>query len=110
MSEDAVYIDPRKPENKTKRRLVTGDKFEEGGMSLLMEAIDTNLLRRIAMKVMRDDKVKDEYELSRMVVEAQITAQLDHPNIIPIYELGLDKKKRQAEQYDFRHEGAQRSL
>ena len=94
MSEDTVYIDPRKPENKTERRLVTGNQFEEGGMSVLMEAIDTNLLRKIAMKIMRDDKVKDEYELSRMVVEAQITAQLDHPNIIPIYELGLDKKKR----------------
>ena len=94
MSGDVVYIDARKPENKTARRLVTGEQFEEGGMSVLMEAIDTNLLRRIAMKVMRDDKVKDEYELSRMVVEAQVTAQLDHPNIIPIYELGLDKKKR----------------
>ena len=94
MSEDAVYIDPRKPENKTDRRLVTGEQFEEGGMSLLMDAIDTNLLRKIAMKVIRNDKVKDEYELSRMVVEAQITAQLDHPNIIPIYELGLDKKNR----------------
>ncbi|MGD9159441.1 MAG: protein kinase [Desulfobacteraceae bacterium] len=93
MSEDVVYIDPRKPENKTEKRLVTGEKFEEGGMSLLMEAIDTNLLRRIAMKIMRDEKVKDEYEFSRMVVEAQVTAQLDHPNIIPIYELGLDKKK-----------------
>ncbi len=94
MSDDIVYIDARKPENKTERRLVTGEKFEEGGMSLLMEAVDTNLLRRIAMKIMRDEKIKDEYELSRMVVEAQITAQLDHPNIIPIYELGIDKKDR----------------
>lgn len=94
MSDDVVYIDARKPENKTERRLVTGEKFEEGGMSLLMEAVDTNLLRRIAMKITRDEKIKDEYELSRMVVEAQITAQLDHPNIIPIYELGIDKKDR----------------
>lgn len=94
MSDDVVYIDARKPENKTEKRLVTGEKFDEGGMSLLMEAVDTNLLRRIAMKIMRDDKINDEYELSRMVTEAQITAQLDHPNIIPIYELGIDKKKR----------------
>jgi eukaryotic-like serine/threonine-protein kinase len=94
MSGDTVYIDPRRPENKTENRLIAGEKFQEGGMSLLVDAIDTNLMRRIAMKIVRDDKLKDEYELSRMVVEAQITAQLDHPNIIPIYELGLDKKDR----------------
>lgn len=94
MSEDVVYIDARKPESKIDRRMVTGSQFEEGGMSQLLEAVDTNLMRRIAMKVLRDDKKNDEFELSRMVVEAQITAQLDHPNIIPIYELGLDKKKR----------------
>jgi len=94
MSEDIVYIDARKPENKTARRLVIGSQFEEGGMSVLMEAIDTNLMRRMAMKILRDDKKTDEYELSRMVIESQITAQLDHPNIIPIYELGIDKKKR----------------
>ncbi|MBN1906211.1 MAG: protein kinase [Deltaproteobacteria bacterium] len=94
MSEDIVFIDPRRPENKTEKRLITGEKFQEGGMSLLMNAIDTNLMRQIAMKITRDEKIKDDYELSRMVVEAQITAQLDHPNIIPIYELGLDKKER----------------
>ncbi|NLD39287.1 MAG: protein kinase [Desulfatiglans sp.] len=94
MSEDIVHIDPRRPEEKSEKRLITGDKFQEGGMSLLMDATDTNLMRRIVMKIMRDEKIKDEYELSRMVVEAQITAQLDHPNIIPIYELGIDKKER----------------
>jgi serine/threonine-protein kinase len=94
MSEDTVYVDAIKPENKSDRRLVMGHQFIEGGMSLLMEAVDTNLMRKMIMKVLRDDMNKDEYELSRMVVEAQITAQLDHPNIVPIYELGIDKKKR----------------
>ncbi len=94
MSDGPVYIDPGKPENRTDRRLVAGKLFEEGGMSLLYEAFDINLMRTVVMKIVRDDSKKDEYELSRMVVEAQITAQLDHPNIVPIYELGLDKKKR----------------
>jgi serine/threonine protein kinase len=94
MSEDVVYINARKPENKTDRRVATGQQFEEGGMSLLMEAVDTNLMRRMVMKVLRDDMKKDEYQLSRMVVEAQIMAQLDHPNIVPVYELGIDNNKR----------------
>jgi serine/threonine protein kinase len=94
MSEDIVYINARKPENKTHLRMAMGQQFEEGGMSLLMEAVDTNLMRRMVMKVLRDDMKKDEYQLSRMVVEAQIMAQLDHPNIVPVYELGIDNKKR----------------
>jgi eukaryotic-like serine/threonine-protein kinase len=94
MVEDAICLGPRKPESKIQKRLLTGEQFQEGGMSLLMEALDTNLMRGVAMKILRDDKNKDEYELSRMVIEAQLTAQLDHPNIVPIYELGLDKKKR----------------
>jgi serine/threonine protein kinase len=94
MSENAIQINSKKPETKIHKRLIHGQQFEEGGMSLLIEAIDTNLMRRMAMKILRDDKNKDEYELSRMVIEAQLTAQLDHPNIVPIYELGIDKKKR----------------
>ena len=94
MSENVIRIESRKPESKIHKRLVTGQKFEEGGMSLLMEAVDTNLMRKMAMKILRDESNKDEHELSRMVIEAQLTAQLDHPNIVPIYELGLDKKKR----------------
>ena len=94
MSEDVIFIDPKKPESKIHKRLVTRQQFEQGGMSLLMEAVDTNLMRRVAVKILREDKNKDEYELGRMVMEAQLTAQLDHPNIVPIYELGLDKKKR----------------
>ncbi len=94
MSEDAICIEPRKPEMKVQRRLVAGQQFGEGGMSLLMEAVDTNLMRKVAMKVLREDRNIDEDELGLMVVEAQITAQLDHPNIVPIYELGIDKKKR----------------
>ena len=94
MSENSIHIEPRKPETKIHKRLIHGQQFQEGGMSLLMEAIDTNLMRSMAMKILRDDSNKDEHELSRMVMEAQLTAQLDHPNIVPVYELGLDKKKR----------------
>ena len=48
MSESSIYIESRKPETKIHKRLIPGEKFEEGGMSLLMEAIDTNLMRRMA--------------------------------------------------------------
>lgn len=94
MSENIVRVDPRKPETKIDRRLTAGSQFDEGTGSLLIDAVDTNLMRTIALKVLREDANRDEYALSKMVTEAQIMAQLDHPNIIPVYELGIDKKKR----------------
>jgi serine/threonine protein kinase len=94
MSGSVVYIDAREPEIKADRCLSLGSQFAEGGMSLLMDAIDTNLMRTIAMKLLREDMKKDEHALNHMVVEAQITAQLDHPNIVPIYELGIYKKNQ----------------
>jgi tRNA A-37 threonylcarbamoyl transferase component Bud32 len=94
MSESRVYIDAREPETRTDQRLMERGQFEKGGMSLIVDAVDANLMRTIAMKVMRKENNKDEHELNRMVVEAQITAQLDHPNIVPVYELGIDRKNR----------------
>jgi serine/threonine-protein kinase len=94
MSESPVLINARKPETRIDRRLVPGNQFEEGGMSLLREAADLNLMRNIAMKVLREETTKDELVLRRMVTEAQIMAQLDHPNIVPVYELGIDRKQR----------------
>ena len=94
MLENFVQVDARRPVNKIERRLSLGKQFGEGGMSILLDAIDTNLMRNIAMKVLSEDMEKDEQALSHMVIEAQITAQLDHPNIVPIYELGIDRKKR----------------
>lgn len=94
MSESIVYVDAREPETKTDRCLSLRNQFAEGGMSLLMDAVDTNLMRTIAMKVLREDMKKDEHAHNHMVVEAQITAQLDHPYIVPIYELGIYKKNQ----------------
>ena len=53
MSENSIHIEPRKPETKIHKRLIHGQQFQEGGMSLLMEAIDTNLMRSMAMKILR---------------------------------------------------------
>jgi len=94
MQERKVQVDARQPEAKFEKRLSPGSQFGEGGMSVLLDAFDSNLMRSIAMKVLREDMVKDEHAAGTMVVEAQTTAQLDHPNIVPIYELGMDKKKR----------------
>ena len=60
-----------------------------GGMGKVLEALDPELLRAVAVKLILDQDVVDEHLLSRFVAEAQITAQLDHPNIVPVYEMGV---------------------
>jgi serine/threonine protein kinase len=62
----------------------------EGGMGAIHRATDRNTQRTVAMKVLRDDKPLSRQDVLRFVQEAQINAQLEHPNIVPVYELGQD--------------------
>ncbi|MEP6671183.1 MAG: FHA domain-containing serine/threonine-protein kinase [Chthoniobacter sp.] len=60
-----------------------------GGMGAVLEAEDLATRRRVAMKVLLEAKTDE--DVARFVEEAQITAQLEHPNIIPIYELNVNE-------------------
>jgi serine/threonine-protein kinase len=71
---------------------ITGE-LGEGGMGKVYLAKDMRLKRNVAIKVLKDKKNNNPALFLR---EAQITAQLDHPNIAPIYTImtgkGNDKK------------------
>ncbi|NJL60347.1 MAG: protein kinase, partial [Desulfobacteraceae bacterium] len=56
----------------------------EGGMGEVLLAKDTKLLRNVALKVLKEEAAS-KAALSFFLREAQITAQLDHPNIVPLY-------------------------
>src|SRR5687767_11130253 len=61
----------------------------KGGMGEVWAARDKQLEREVAIKRMRTTKpTKD--ELKRFLREAKIQARLDHPAIVPVYELGTD--------------------
>jgi eukaryotic-like serine/threonine-protein kinase len=62
-----------------------------GGMGSVHAVRDLGLLRIAAMKVLAPDLAARPREVQRFVREAQITAQLDHPNIAPVYEIGTDR-------------------
>jgi len=61
-----------------------------GGMASVHSLRDLSLLRTVAIKVLDPNLANRPEEVSRFVREAQITAQLDHPNIVPVHELGTD--------------------
>ena len=64
-----------------------------GGMSSIRRVVDLRLARREAMKLLElgEDAGPDKgaRAIQRFMEEARITGQLDHPNIVPIYDLGL---------------------
>jgi serine/threonine-protein kinase len=60
-----------------------------GSQGEVRQVVDTSLQRRLAMKLLDPANAQDERSRRMFVEEAQITAQLDHPNIPPVHRLGL---------------------
>ncbi len=61
-----------------------------GGMGTVIKAFDVDLHRWVAMKVVRQEAAGNKDHLSRFVEEAQVCGQLEHPNIPPVHEMGVD--------------------
>ncbi len=74
------------------RKYDIGHMLAQGGMGAIMEAQEKLLRRKVAMKVMLHSGSQE--ELVRFIEEAQITGQLEHPNIVPVYELGVDEQEQ----------------
>ena len=68
-----------------------GKVVATGGMGAIISATDQNLRRDVAMKVVLSGAEAKPELIQRLVTEARITGQLQHPNIIPLYELGVTK-------------------
>jgi hypothetical protein len=65
-------------------------EIARGGMSTVRRVFDHLVLREVAMKVL--EPTRDVDELARFVEEAQITGQLDHPNIVPVHDIEMDEQ------------------
>jgi serine/threonine-protein kinase len=60
-----------------------------GGMGEVYRALDTNLKRDVALKILPDNLVDDPTRLARLQREAELLAALNHPNVAHIY--GLER-------------------
>jgi tetratricopeptide (TPR) repeat protein/tRNA A-37 threonylcarbamoyl transferase component Bud32 len=60
----------------------------KGGLGQVSVALDSELNRQVALKEMLDKYADDSASQQRFVQEAEITGQLEHPGIVPVYGLG----------------------
>lgn len=70
--------------------LLLGRELARGGMGHVHPATDLNLLRHVALKRLDKDIAKHAFYRDGFIAEAQITGQLEHPNIVPVHELAID--------------------
>lgn len=61
----------------------------EGGMGIVRLATQRSLGRKVAVKTLRPN-TRSEAASLRLLREAWVTGSLEHPNIVPVYDLGLD--------------------
>ncbi len=98
MGEDKMDDNPAAQYRTTKSFLAPGPRgrykingiLAESGMGRVYEAEDLVCRRKVALKVIHKNRRVENAHIYRFIVEALITAQLEHPNIVPVYDIGLD--------------------
>jgi serine/threonine-protein kinase len=90
--EERTFFEERILEGRNGLRYQSQKKLVAGGMGAILEVRDQDLLRTVVKKVVLPQLKGDRETLRRFVIEARITGLLEHPNIIPVHELGFDEE------------------
>jgi len=98
---DTVYL----PQRRTGEKRVDDDlvgkiidgsevlaRIGEGGMGKVYQARHRSLNRMVAIKILSETLVGENKALARFIREARSAASLDHPNIVPVFNVGKEKK------------------
>jgi serine/threonine-protein kinase len=70
------------------------EELGHGGMGVVLRGRDVDLDRDVAVKVLREKHTNQPELARRFLEEARISGQLQHPGIVPIYELGTSSDRR----------------
>lgn len=82
-------VDPGKAPAAPAKAYELGRLLAKGGMGQILSARDNSIQRTVAVKVILTGAEASDEHVHRLVAEARITGQLEHPNIVPLHELGV---------------------
>ena len=68
------------------------EKLGEGGMGVVFRAFDSRLRRDVAIKVMRDDRLRDRLARERFHHEALALSRVNHPNVVVIHDFSDSRR------------------
>jgi serine/threonine-protein kinase len=69
-------------------RYKIGELLGAGGVGLVTTALDRTIGRTVAVKTLKQGREAEPSTARRFIDEAHVTAQLEHPNIVPVYDMG----------------------
>jgi serine/threonine-protein kinase len=69
-------------------RYKIGELLGAGGVGLVTSALDRTIGRTVAVKTLKQGRESEQSVARRFIDEAHVTAQLEHPNIVPVYDMG----------------------
>ena len=75
---------------KPQEKYIFRKSLGRGGMKMVIQVKDRDTMRDIAMAVFPDAANRPASESRRFIDEARITASLEHPNIVPVHDIGID--------------------
>jgi serine/threonine-protein kinase len=81
------------PADRSARLQLLGE-IAHGGMGVVLKGRDVDIGRDLAVKVLLDDHRDNSDLVRRFIEEAQIAGQLQHPGVVPVYELGTFADRR----------------
>lgn len=66
------------------------EQVGEGGMGAVFKALDNNLNRHVALKILKKEISANEEEQAKLAKEARMTAAVNHPHVVKVYHFGRD--------------------
>lgn len=66
------------------------EQIGEGGMGAVFKALDNNLKRYVALKILKKEISANSEEQEKLAKEAKITASINHPHVVKVFHFGRD--------------------